>query len=131
MDLSLLSSAWPMRVPYGTAPKTRRIETLMPGSESRSMKRWRWAILICELALFALILILPQVALPDCTAQDGISPGAVQIRRFSSPPRPAIALVLQTALAGIGEGKLQNHILNIYFSSPSSSRLSFLCTLIC
>jgi hypothetical protein len=95
------------------------------------MKHWRWTILICELALFALILILPQVALPDFTARGGISPEAVQTRWFSSPPGPAIALVLQTTFAGIGEEKLRNHIFDIYFSSPSSSRLSLLCTLIC
>jgi hypothetical protein len=95
------------------------------------MKRWRLALLICELALFAFILILPQVALPDLTAQGGTSPEAVQTRMSSSPLGPAIALVLQPTLVGIGEEKLRNHALDLYSSSPASSRLSLHCTLIC
>ena len=39
------------------------------------MKRWQFSILIFELALFAVILVLPQVALPDFTFHDGNSPG--------------------------------------------------------
>ena len=35
------------------------------------MKRWQLVILIFELALFAAILVLPQVALPDFTFHDG------------------------------------------------------------
>ena len=35
------------------------------------MKRWQFSILIFELALFAVILVLPQVALPDFTFHAG------------------------------------------------------------
>ena len=35
------------------------------------MKFWRWSLLIFELALFAVILILPQVDLPDFTFSGG------------------------------------------------------------
>ena len=35
------------------------------------MKRWQFSFLIFELVLFAAILVLPQVALPDFTFHDG------------------------------------------------------------
>ena len=38
------------------------------------MKRWRWALLIFELFLFTLILVLPQVDLPDFTFHRGTAP---------------------------------------------------------
>lgn len=38
------------------------------------MERWRWALLIFELFLFALILVLPQVDLPDFTFHRGTAP---------------------------------------------------------
>ena len=50
--------------------------------ESRSMKRWQFSILIFELALFAVILVLPQVALPDFTFHEGTAPVAAHARRL-------------------------------------------------
>ena len=38
------------------------------------MKHWRFSLLIFELALFAVILILPQVDLPDFTFRAGSAP---------------------------------------------------------
>lgn len=49
------------------------------------MSRWKWALLIFELVLFAVILILPQVDLPDFTFQGGTAP-IVAKTRVSSPP---------------------------------------------
>lgn len=49
------------------------------------MKGWRFALLMFELFLFALILILPQVDLPDFTFPGGTAP-IVAKARLSSPP---------------------------------------------
>lgn len=49
------------------------------------MKRWRYALLVWELFLFALILVLPQVDLPDFTFPGGTAP-IVAKARLSSPP---------------------------------------------
>jgi hypothetical protein len=49
------------------------------------MKQWRWALLIFELFLFALILVLPQVDLPDFTFHRDTAP-IVARSRVSSPP---------------------------------------------
>jgi hypothetical protein len=44
------------------------------------MKRWQFSFLIFELALFAAILVLPQVALPDFTFHEGTAPVAAHAR---------------------------------------------------
>jgi len=49
------------------------------------MKRWRFVLLMWELFLFALILVLPQVDLPDFTFPGGTAP-IVAKARLSSPP---------------------------------------------
>jgi len=49
------------------------------------MKRWRLVLLGFELALFALILVLPQVDLPDFTFSGGTAPVAVHSRLCCSP----------------------------------------------
>ena len=49
------------------------------------MKGWRFALLLFELFLFALILVLPQVDLPDFTFTGGTAPIAAKAR-LSSPP---------------------------------------------
>jgi len=54
------------------------------------MKGWRFALLIFELFLFALILVLPQVDLPDFTFPRGTAPIIVK-SRLSSPPALSLA----------------------------------------
>lgn len=49
------------------------------------MARWQWVLLISELFLFALILVLPQVDLPDTTFREGGAPVAVRTQ-LNSPP---------------------------------------------
>jgi hypothetical protein len=49
------------------------------------MKLWRWILLYFELFLFALILVLPQVDLPDFTFHGGTAPVAAKAQ-VSSPP---------------------------------------------
>jgi hypothetical protein len=94
------------------------------------MKRWRFSILIFELALFAIILVLPQVALPDFTFHDGTAPVAAHSRVCDHAPATAIAVAPQmlssrpTAYAG-GE------IREVPAPLAVHSRLSRLCVLIC
>jgi hypothetical protein len=53
------------------------------------MARWWWVLLISELFLFALILVLPQVDLPDFTFRDGSAPAVVRLQ-LASPPVPSV-----------------------------------------
>ena len=94
-----------------------------------SMKRWKWALLIFELALFALILVLPQVDLPDFTCHGGTAPVAAKARASQVPT--VIALVraaITTPLTQPAETRFEN-------SGPPLNhglhyRLSLLCTLL-
>ncbi len=56
------------------------------------MSRWKWVLLIFELVLFAVILILPQVDLPDFTFHNGTAP-IVAKTRISTPPVRTIVSV--------------------------------------
>ena len=69
------------------------------------MKRWQIAILIFELALFAAILVLPQVALPDFTFHGGL-------RRWRRIPvsvdrRPAPAIAVDSSDPGLPDQVVQ------------------------
>ncbi len=94
------------------------------------MKRWKLAILIFELVLFAAILVLPQVALPDFTFHNGSAPVAAHARVCDSAPGAAISVAAHVpAPALLGW---------IHAESPSGSTpravdssLSKLCVLIC
>jgi hypothetical protein len=94
------------------------------------MKRWKLAILIFELVLFAAILVLPQVALPDFTFHNGSAPVAAHARVCDSAPGAAISVAAYIpAPAPLGW---------IHAESPNSSKpravdssLSKLCVLIC
>ncbi len=50
------------------------------------MKRWQLLILIFELVLFAAILVLPQVALPDLAFHEGTAPVAAHSRVCDHAP---------------------------------------------
>jgi hypothetical protein len=93
------------------------------------MKRWQWAVLIFELALFAVILILPQVDLPDLAFHGGTAPVAVK-SRLSSPVRLPIVVATQILSPDrIAQARIE--ITEIAALPHSDSRLSLLCTLIC
>lgn len=49
------------------------------------MKSWRWALLLFELFVFALILVLPQVDLPDTAFRDGNSPVVAKLQVTAAP----------------------------------------------
>ena len=61
------------------------------------MSRCRFALLIFELFLFALILVLPQVDLPDFTFPGGTAPVVAKSRL--SPPAVSIPLAPVQALS--------------------------------
>ena len=95
------------------------------------MKRWQWVLLITELALFAIILILPQVDLPDFTFHGGTAP-VVAKSRISSPP-VRLAIGIATTEARPWHSILHQGLDIPGFSAPSSahSRLFLFCILIC
>jgi hypothetical protein len=93
------------------------------------LKRWQWMLLLFELVLFAVILILPQVDLPDFTCNKGSAPVAAHAQASSPPVRTVSRIVvpLLPALKTESRAELRNVL------SPLSLdyRLSLLCTLIC
>jgi len=94
------------------------------------MKRWQWALLIFELALFALILVLPQVELPEFAFQGGTAPVAVKARLSRTSVHPAVALRLPLLIPGrILEALAETRL--VLSPARSQTRLSLLCTLIC
>ena len=94
------------------------------------MNRWQWALLIFELALFALILVLPQVELPEFAFQRGTAPIAAKARLSSTSVRPAVALQLPMSIPGrILESLAETRL--VLSPARSQTRLSLLCTLIC
>jgi hypothetical protein len=94
------------------------------------MKRWQWVLLITELALFAIILILPQVDLPDFTFHGGTAPVATKSRILSSPVRLTIAIMTADARPS---RLVQPHfeVPDFTASASTHSRLSLFCVLIC
>jgi hypothetical protein len=95
-----------------------------------TMKRWIFSILIFELALFAIILVLPQVALPDFTFHDGTAPVAAHARVCDHAPATVISVAPQIVppepiaqLGGVAH--------DVPVPLAVHSRLSRLCVLIC
>lgn len=95
------------------------------------MNLWKWALLIFELALFAVILILPQVDLPDFTFHGGTAPVAAKARLSSAPVRSAVVVAaMQTSFPGPVVGAQPENCI-VPTLAASNSRLSLLCTLLC
>ena len=94
------------------------------------MKHWRFSLLIFELALFAIILILPQVDLPDFTFQDGNAPVAAHARVCDSAPVSAMT-ILPRILPPQSTVQVDGEMLEVASPPALHSRLSRLCVLIC
>jgi hypothetical protein len=94
------------------------------------MKGWRWAFLIFELCLFALILVLPQVDLPDFTFHGGTAP-VVAKAKLSSPP--ALCCVTTAAQSRSPQRVLErgNQPVKPAVRLKPNALLSLLCTLLC
>ena len=94
------------------------------------MKRWNVALLLFELFLFALILILPQVDLPDFTFHGGTAP-VVAKARFSSPPvRGQIASFTRTHSFSSSPEEVSSSQ-NATVAPDLTCQLDRLCTLLC
>ncbi len=93
------------------------------------MKRWQWALLLFELFLFALILILPQVDLPDFTFHGGTAPVVAKMRVSPVSPR-TLVLPVRVPLPSQAQGETID-VAEVMAPSHSHSRLSLLCRLIC
>ena len=94
------------------------------------MKRWRLVLPGFELALFALIPVLPQVDLPDFTFSSGTASVAVHSRLSSSPFNVVVGFIpLVPPLLQMTEGPRE--ILDGLGPRTLGSRLSRLCILIC
>jgi ABC-type sulfate transport system permease subunit len=94
------------------------------------MARWRWALLVFELFLFALILILPQVDLPDTAFRDGHTPVMAKLL-VNSAPLACSAFAVLNAIVGS-----QRTVSAVPGSVPgpeqhSTVGSSLLCTLPC
>src|SRR5256885_17130497 len=94
------------------------------------MKRWQWVLLIVELALFAVILILPQVELPDFTFHGGTAPISAKARTAVRPAAVTAASSSQSWVPAEFLGRTHDFAQAIV-SCGSDSRLSRLCTLLC
>jgi hypothetical protein len=93
------------------------------------MSRWKWALLIFELVLFAVILILPQVELPEFPVHGGTTPIAAKSRVASAPVQPVIAG--NAVSTPQFDRKLRSEAAIVPVSSPLHIRLSMICTLLC
>lgn len=93
-----------------------------------SMNRWKWSLLVFELALFALILILPQVALPDFAFHRDTAPVTAKSSVLVAPVPIILSLALPLPIPR-DEARVEMH--SQADPVDSSSRLSLLCTLIC
>ena len=94
------------------------------------MKRWQFSFLIFELVLFAVILVLPQVALPDFTFHNGTAPVAAHSRVCERAPGTAIPVAPQI-LPSEPISYLAGQIPETPDPLAVHSRLSRLCVLIC
>ena len=72
------------------------------------MKGWRYALLVFELFLFALILVLPQVDLPDFTFPGGTAPIIVKSKLSSPPALSAVSNPVHVrSITHIGETRIR------------------------
>jgi hypothetical protein len=100
------------------------------GNRGGLMKRWRWALLIFELVLFALILVLPQVDLPDFTFHGGTAPIVAKSRLSSVPVLSNVTTAAQVgSLRDIGETRSQPIRPAVHLNPHSL--ISLFCILLC
>ena len=93
------------------------------------IKRWQWVLLLFELFLFAIILVLPQVDLPDFTFHGGTAPVVAKMRVSPVSPR-TLVLPIRNPIPPPQQGEIID-VAEVMVPSHSHSRLSLLCRLIC
>ena len=95
-----------------------------------AMPTWKWVLLVFELALFALILILPQVALPQAAFHGGTAPILAKLR-FSSPWFGAVVAPLTSIVLPVPLFESRADCGLASAGGSANTRLALLCTLIC
>ena len=106
------------------------LDYVVSGNCGGLMKRWRWALLIFELVLFALILVLPQVDLPDLTFHGGTAPIVAKSRLSSVPVLSIVTTPVQVGLLrDIGETRSQP--IRPAVDLNPHSLISLFCILLC
>jgi hypothetical protein len=94
------------------------------------MKLWRWTLLLFELFLFALILVLPDVDLPDFCFHGGTAPIVAKARVSATPVFTPVTFAVQAPLPQF-TGEVLALISRPSFLSTSDSLLSLFCTWTC
>ena len=94
------------------------------------MSRWKWVLLIFELVLFAVILILPQVDLPDFTFHSGTAPVVVKTRISTPPVRIVVSAPVRVGFpVAVTETSLDSLTIAPATHAEEPFRLS--CALLC
>ena len=95
------------------------------------MTRWRWALLIFELLLIALILVLPQVDLPDFTFHGGNAPVAAKARLSTAATGAGLNFAQARMPLPTRQLELRQEKGRAAGSSGSDVMLAMLCTFLC
>ena len=95
------------------------------------MTRWRWALLIFELFLIALILVLPQVDLPDYTFHGGTAPVAAKARLSSASSGARVNVIQPRPMIASSLLEINREIRDTPGHSGSAVLLALLCTFLC
>ena len=95
------------------------------------MTRWRWALLIFELLLIALILVLPQVDLPDYTFHGGTAPVAAKARLSSASSGSGVTIAQARVVLPSRLLEAEHENGGKTASSSSDVLLALLCTFLC
>ena len=95
-----------------------------------AIKPWKWVLLLFELALFAIILILPQVDLPDFTFHGGTAPVAAKSRVCQALARTVAVSTMGLLSAAPRQEVLKDKDETFTFRGVHE-RLSLLCALLC
>ena len=94
------------------------------------MRRWRWALLIFELFLFALILVLPQVDLPDFAFHRETAPITAKAK-LTSPPFFVMAAAPVQSRPAQPRSEAPNEPIASVLARDGQLALVWLCTLRC
>jgi hypothetical protein len=95
-----------------------------------ALKPWRWMLLTLELALFVIILIHPDVDLPEFTFHSGTAPLTAKYR-FSVPPMAVSNLTASPILITAPMSGMDTERPEPGTVRNRDMRLSLFCTLIC
>jgi len=91
------------------------------------MKQWRWALILFELLLFAAVLVLPQVDLPDFTFHGATAPIVARSRMSPPPALPTVTAQAQSQ----SPRPTRSRPINSAICPNSHSLLFFFCALLC